>query len=567
MSSQRNRIRWWSALGTGGHRVASRAATLGLLGALAGAAMLTAEAYRADRARRDATARGLTQLASVAAWEFARRASSEIDHSVRMALWSAVAASPPAAMDHTVHADIHCSGCAPPLVGSVRFIAAGRVGAMAIGRGGPSDVPVEGLRSAADAAARALKAGNTDGAIISILKDSSGRTRVAAAMGRWTSASELSVYGIVAPAGWLEQVLARAVSRQTLLPTLLNRSTASDVGLSAVVRTARGEAVFRSGFSAAPDDEDHTGTTTLALADSLVAEVTIAAPAAGLLADVVPRSQTVVPILLFALTAIVLVLAAVQQRRAAALARQRTDFLASVSHDFNTPLALVTVHAETLLRPGAVPTDQRDAYARVVLREARRLSRLVANALRFTESGEEPAPLSVRPVDLAGLVREAAADFGPLASSRGSSLSVVLESGATTFVRADPDALRQVLFNLFDNAVKYGPDGQSVRVSVNAVGDTATVTVDDEGPGIPLRDRERVFGQFVRLRPVDAGAPSGSGIGLAVARDLCARMDATISLSSAPSGGTRAALRFAEAAPVRGERMAVGTQHATSSTD
>lgn len=567
MRFQRNWIWRWFTLVIGERRVADIGATFGLLVALAGAAMLTVEAYRADGARRDATARGLEQLASVAAWEFARRAGSELDHAARMALWSTVAAPPPVAMDHAAHGDIHCAGCAPPLVGSVPFSTIGRDGAMAIRPGASLNVPTERLLTAATAAARALRAGKSDGAIIGLGKDSDGRARVVAAMGRWTSASDLSVYGIVAPAGWLEQVLARAVSRQTLLPTLLNRSTVRDSGLSVVVRTPANEVIFRTGVTAALVDARLTGTATLALADSLIAEVTLAPSTAALLADVVPRARPMVPVLLFALTAVVLVLAAAQQRRAATLARQRVDFLASVSHDFNTPLALVMVHAETLLRPGAVPEVQRDAYTRVVLREAGRLARLVDNALRFTERDRGPPRLSMRPTDLTGLVREAVTDFGPLASSRGAALSLALESGASAVVNADPDAVRQILFNLFDNAVKYGRGGQTVLARVSAAGDAVIVTVDDEGPGVPQRDRERVFGQFVRLRPVDAGALSGSGIGLAVAHDLCARMDATISLSSAPSGGTRATLRFARSASAREERAAVDTQHAAAATD
>lgn len=551
----------------GERRVADVVAIFGLVGALAGAAMLTVEAYRANGARREATARGLEQLASVAAWEIARRAGSELDHATRMALWSTVAAPPQAAMDHSVHGDIHCAGCAPPLVGSVRFSAFGRDGAMAIRRGVSPNVPTERLLTAATAAARALRAGRSDGAIIGLLKDSDGRARIVAAMGRWTSASDLSVYGIVAPAGWLEQVLARAVSRQTLLPTLLNRSTMRDSGLSVVVRTPANDVIYRTGVTAALVDARLTGTAILALADSLIAEVTLAPSTAALLADVVPPARPVLPALLFALTAVVLVLAAAQQRRAATLARQRVDFLASVSHDFNTPLALVMVHAETLLKPGAVPQDQRDVYTRVVLREAGRLSRLVDNALRFTERDREASHLSMRPTDLTGLVREAVTDFGPLASSRGAALSLALESGTSAMVNADPDAVRQILFNLFDNAVKYGPAGQTVLARVSAVGDAAIVTVDDEGPGVPERERERVLEQFVRLRPVDAGAPSGSGIGLAVAHDLCARMDATISLSGAPGGGTRATIRFARSASARGERAAVDTKHAAAATD
>ncbi len=548
-------------------RVPDLLATSGLLGALVGGALLAVEAYSADGARRNATARALEQLASVAAWEFARQASSQLDHGARMALWATVAAAPALATNHAAHADIHCDGCAPPVVGSSRFSAVGQVGALAMRPGAPSDVPADRLLAAANAAAQALRAEKSDGTIIGTLKDMDGQTRIVAAMGRWTSASDLSVYGIVAPEGWFEQVLARAVSRQTLLPTLLNRPMPLDSGVSVVVRTTAGEVVFRSEVIGAPVDSRLRGTATLALADSLVADVTLTPATAAVLSDAVPRARPVMPMLLFALTALVLVLAVAHQRRSSALARQRVDFLASISHDFNTPLALVMVHAETLLKPGAVPDEHRDAYTRVVLREARRLSRLVENALRFTDIQRGLAPLDICPIDLSSLLHEAVTDFGPLASARGAVLSLAMEPNGLVVVDADRDAMRQVLFNLFDNAVKYGPAGQTVLARVTSEKNGVILTVDDEGPGIPRRDRQRVFRQFVRLRPVEAGAPSGSGIGLAVAQDLCARMGARISLTTSPGGGTRVTLRFVRSSFAHAERNAVDTHDAAPLTD
>jgi signal transduction histidine kinase len=106
-------------------------------------------------------------------------------------------------------------------------------------------------------------------------------------------------------------------------------------------------------------------------------------------------------------------------------------------------------------------------------------------------------------------------------------------------VVADDHALRRVLLNLLDNAVKYGPQGQTVSIELRAVDHGAQLTVDDAGPGIPVADRTRVFEPFMRL---DHDAEGGSGIGLAIVRELVAAMHGTVVIEDAPSGGTRVRL-------------------------
>ena len=87
----------------------------------------------------------------------------------------------------------------------------------------------------------------------------------------------------------------------------------------------------------------------------------------------------------------------------------------------------------------------------------------------------------------------------------------------------DPSALRQILLNLLDNAVKYGPRGQTVRVAVERAGAAVRLTVEDGGPGVTAEERERIWEPFVRGRAGEAWAGGGSGIGLAVVRDLAER--------------------------------------------
>ena len=108
----------------------------------------------------------------------------------------------------------------------------------------------------------------------------------------------------------------------------------------------------------------------------------------------------------------------------------------------------------------------------------------------------------------------------------------------------DADALRQVVVNLLDNAVKYGPRGQSVSVRLENEGGQLFLSVEDEGPGVPARDRERIFERFVRLDRDRASERAGAGIGLAVARELVRQHGGTIRAEGGARGGARFVVRI-----------------------
>jgi signal transduction histidine kinase len=227
----------------------------------------------------------------------------------------------------------------------------------------------------------------------------------------------------------------------------------------------------------------------------------------------------------------------------------RSDFIASVSHELRTPLAQVRMFAETLLL-GRVRTDEeRRRSLQIVDQEARRLTHLVENILQFSRAERRAIRLAPAPLDLAVQVREAVECFAPIARARRVTVRTELAEGVVATV--DPEALRQVLLNLLDNAVKYGPVGQTVTVSAGAGGageGRVRVWVEDEGPGIALKDRERVWEAFVRLDRDANSAVAGSGIGLSVVRELVALHGGRVWVESGAS---------AHGAPGRGARFIV----------
>jgi signal transduction histidine kinase len=184
---------------------------------------------------------------------------------------------------------------------------------------------------------------------------------------------------------------------------------------------------------------------------------------------------------------------------------------------------------------------ERRRFLDVVLRETQRLTRFVDNVLRFAASDRPERNLVRQPVRLLELAVEACRDLEPLTRSRD--MHVETSGDDTVEVLGDRDALRQILLNALDNAVKYGPNGQHIRVSIDRGDGVARLTIDDEGTGIPAADRARVLQPYVRLASaLDADAKAGSGIGLAVVQSIVRQLGGAVALEDAPGRGLRLAI-------------------------
>jgi signal transduction histidine kinase len=249
---------------------------------------------------------------------------------------------------------------------------------------------------------------------------------------------------------------------------------------------------------------------------------------------------------LLVLIAGLLLIAAAQIRRETQLMRLRADFISSVSHELRTPLAQIRMFVETLLL-GRTRTDvERQRSLEIIEQEARRLSHLVENVLLFskTEGGRMPR-IAPEPTDLAADIRRAVDGFSLLSRSRSAELRTELQENVTAQV--DRGALRQILVNTIDNALKYGPEGQRITVGAALFDDMARVWVDDEGPGIPEEARARVFESFYRLPRERQTAVPGSGIGLSVVRELARLHGGEVWAEEAPGGGARIVVQFPDA--------------------
>jgi signal transduction histidine kinase len=260
-----------------------------------------------------------------------------------------------------------------------------------------------------------------------------------------------------------------------------------------------------------------------------------------------PRSRLPLLAALFALTAGLLVVALVQLRRQQELARLRTDFVAGVSHELRTPLSQIRWFAE-LLHMGRLRSEtERQRSARIIDQEARRLTFLVENVLSFARGGQRVHEVIPERTDLAAEIAAVIEVFSPVADTRGVRLNV--EIGEECVAMADRAALRQILLNLLDNAVKYGPAGQTVTIAVSRGPETTQLRVEDEGPGIPEHEYARVFEPFVRLERASKSSAGGSGIGLAVVRELVGLQGGRVWLERGATGGTRVVVELESCTP------------------
>ena len=216
-------------------------------------------------------------------------------------------------------------------------------------------------------------------------------------------------------------------------------------------------------------------------------------------------------------------------RLEAAQARQRR-FVADTAHELRSPVAAIRQHAEVAQRFPERTTA--DALAGTVLGEALRLQRLVDDQLVLVRADEQALALRRRPVDLDDLVLDEARRLRTTTE-----LAVDASGVSAGAVDGDADALGRVVRNLVDNAARHAA-GRVVLALVEQ-DDTVVLTVDDDGPGIPAAERERVFERFVRLDDARARDGGGSGLGLAIVRELVVAHGGTVAVGDSPLGGAR----------------------------
>ena len=223
----------------------------------------------------------------------------------------------------------------------------------------------------------------------------------------------------------------------------------------------------------------------------------------------------------------------------------RRDFVANVSHELKTPLTVVSGFAETLTDEG-LPDAQRRQFAETIRANARRMQRIVDDLLdlsRIESGGWIPAPMRL---DAASVAADALAPLADAAAAKGVEIQVVIDPRAGE-LHADPTAVRQILGNLIENAVRYTPSGGRVTIFTERRDDGVRLGVRDTGIGIPADHLPRIFERFYRVDPARSRDAGGTGLGLAIVRHLAEAHGGRVRAESTPGGGTSITASFPDA--------------------
>jgi two-component system OmpR family sensor kinase len=207
------------------------------------------------------------------------------------------------------------------------------------------------------------------------------------------------------------------------------------------------------------------------------------------------------------------------------LLTQQRRFVADAAHELRSPLTAISVQVQNVKNADSLAAmRERVIPLQDGIERARRLTEQLLNLAKSQADAPDPTT-----VDVIALARELIAEFVPLAAAKGIDLGFA--DVTPLQVLATPELLRQVLRNALENAMNYTPGGGQVSLRIFADGTDDVIEVIDDGPGIPVAERDRVFDPFLRL-PGSHGF--GSGIGLAIARESATRLDAVVSLHGRP---------------------------------
>ncbi len=220
--------------------------------------------------------------------------------------------------------------------------------------------------------------------------------------------------------------------------------------------------------------------------------------------------------------------------------RMRQDFVANASHELKTPLAVIRSSVETLIDGAAEDPEVRTTFLEQILNEADRLAELIKDMLMLSRIESGALRLELCAVALGKAITDCMERHHPRADAK--TLTMVekppTDMPADVPVWADPDALRQILDNLVDNAIKYTPNGGRITVRWSATRDTVDFEVEDTGIGIPAADVNRVFERFYRVDKARDRAQGSTGLGLSIVKHLVQAMRGQVRMDSTFGKGT-----------------------------
>jgi two-component system, OmpR family, phosphate regulon sensor histidine kinase PhoR len=229
--------------------------------------------------------------------------------------------------------------------------------------------------------------------------------------------------------------------------------------------------------------------------------------------------------------------------REAAAGRLQSDFVSAVSHEFRSPLTTLRQLTELLAEGRIHDESRRQLYFTTLQKETYRLYQLVEDLLDFGRMDAGRRQYKIEPLDFSELVRDGVYEYQRQSNGNGHRIELNSAEGKLP-VNADREALRRVVRNLLENAVKYSPDSNAVWVETGCEGQLAVLRVRDQGMGIPREEQSRIFDKFVRGEAAKQACIQGSGIGLAMVKEIVRIHHGAIDLDSEVGRGSTFMVRL-----------------------
>jgi signal transduction histidine kinase len=225
------------------------------------------------------------------------------------------------------------------------------------------------------------------------------------------------------------------------------------------------------------------------------------------------------------------------------LAKLKSDFVSTVSHEFRTPLTSIRYLAELLQRGRVQEESKKQQYYESITNESERLSRLIENILDFSKIEAGMKEYEFEETDPAELFRDVVTRFQEQVAPQGFTIENEIEEGLSK-IQADKEALGRAQFNLLDNAAKYSGESRKIRFRAYSDKNHVYMKVEDQGIGIQKEDLDRVFGKFFRSSDAQSSDVKGSGIGLTLVSHIVKAHGGKVVLESEPGRGTRVTLQL-----------------------
>jgi two-component system phosphate regulon sensor histidine kinase PhoR len=223
------------------------------------------------------------------------------------------------------------------------------------------------------------------------------------------------------------------------------------------------------------------------------------------------------------------------------LSRRQKNFLLSVTHELKSPIASIKLNLQTLQKHPQLDLDKKSLLLQKALMEGERLNQMVENMLIATRLEENIPTLSIQNIQLLPFTEELINQFD---HEKKQHITTKVSIPPDTAIKADAEALRTILANLYENALKYSPDNTFIEIEASSTGSSVTIVFKDQGSGIAVENREKVFEKFFREGNEETRKTKGTGLGLYIVSKLVTLHGGSITIKSNIPKGTLIELTF-----------------------